>query len=35
LQKGSHLLELSYFEAGGGNRVSVEFDGGSVGRRKL
>ena len=35
LQKGSHRLELSYFEAGGGNRVSLEFDGPETEKRKL
>jgi hexosaminidase len=35
LQKGSHLLELSYFEAGGGNSVSLEYEGPGTARRKL
>jgi hexosaminidase len=35
LSKGSHLLQLSYFEAGGGNSVSLQFDGSSLQKRKL
>jgi hexosaminidase len=35
LQKGSHRVHLSYFEAGGGNRVSLEFDGPLTQKRKL
>ncbi len=35
LQKGSHFLELSYFEAGGGNSVTLQFDGPSLQKRKL
>lgn len=35
LQKGSHRLELSYFEAGGGNSISLQFDGSSIQKRKL
>jgi hexosaminidase len=35
LSKGSHLLQLSYFEAGGGNSISLQFDGSSLKKRKL
>lgn len=35
LSKGAHLLRLSYFEAGGGNSVSLSMEGPSLKKRKL
>jgi hexosaminidase len=35
LQKGSHLLKLSYFESSGGNSVSLAMEGPKLSRRRL